>query len=139
MKNGDIEDFPGLDPLQTFPVHVENGDVYVSGRYDQLSAKSSKTKSLKEVGNLVKPNDHESGTVVVIGGGGAAQVCVETLRRRTDNPWQGRIVIITQEQSLPYDRPKVKLHNNTYSGVLNSSATVLFLFVRKIFHPTCLS
>ena len=108
LKNGDIEDFPGLDPLQYFPVQIENGDVYVSGHYDQLSSsKSSKIKSLKGASSIVKPNVQEGGTIVVIGGGGAAQVCVETLRRRTDNPWQGRIIIITQEQSLPYDRPKV--------------------------------
>merc|ERR1712223_914146 len=54
LKNGDIEDFPGLDPLQYFPVNIENGDVYVSGHYDQLSSssQSSKIKSLKEASSI---------------------------------------------------------------------------------------
>ena len=46
-------------------------------------------------------------TVVIVGGGGAAQVCAETLRSRKNNPWKGKIVMITQENILPYDRPKL--------------------------------
>ena len=41
MSTGDIEDFPGLDPLQTFIVEVEdNGDVYISGNKEQFDRKS---------------------------------------------------------------------------------------------------
>ena len=100
LTTGDIEDFPGLDPLQTFAVDVENnGDVYLSGCKEQFDRKS-KTKT------TLKPGGTNQETVVVVGGGGAAQVCVETLRRKND-PWQGRIVMISQENCLPYDRPKL--------------------------------
>ena len=52
LTTGDIEDFPGLDSLQTFDVKVEsNGDVYVSGNNDQFVRKSKPKVSLNECAN----------------------------------------------------------------------------------------
>ena len=48
----------------------------------------------------------EERVVVIVGSGGAAQSCAETLRNK-DNPWKGRIIILTSENCLPYDRPKL--------------------------------
>ena len=45
-------------------------------------------------------------TVVIVGGGGAAQSCAETLRSRKE-PWKGRIIMLTEENCAPYDRPKL--------------------------------
>ena len=43
-------------------------------------------------------------TVVIVGGGPAAQTCAETLRNRAGSAWDGRIVMLTQEATGPYDR-----------------------------------
>ena len=45
--------------------------------------------------------------VVIVGGGPAAQMCAETLRQRDDTPWRGRIVMLTGEETGPYDRTKL--------------------------------
>ena len=92
-STGDIEDFPGLDSLKKFDVEIKDGEVFVK---DQMVHAPK-----------VPVNVDQDETVVIVGGGGAAQVCAETLRSRKNNPWKGKIVMITQENILPYDRPKL--------------------------------
>ena len=93
-STGDIEDFPGLDSLKKYDVEIKEGEVHVKGT---INATPSPLQ-------LDKVQDE---TVVIVGGGGAAQVCAETLRKRKDNPWMGRIVMVTKEKDRPYDRPKL--------------------------------
>jgi NAD(P)H-nitrite reductase large subunit len=40
-----------------------------------------------------------------VGGGAAAQSCVEALRQ--ENRFSGKVVLVTKEKDLPYDRPKL--------------------------------
>ena len=94
-STGDIEDFPGLDSLKKFDVEIKDGEVFVR---DQMVHEKT-TKFPVDV--------DQDETVVIVGGGGAAQVCAETLRSRKNYPWKGKVVMITQENNLPYDRPKL--------------------------------
>merc|ERR1719414_686441 len=58
--------------------------------------------------------------VIIVGGGPAAQSCAETLRTRRNKPWDGRIVMLTDEANGPYDRTKL-------SKSLSSKAQELLL------------
>ena len=85
-----------MDSLAKYDVSVtDSGGVRVRAK-----------KSL--VGNRRKPmcRKVEERAVVVVGSGGAAQSCAETLRNK-DDPWKGRIIMLTSENCLPYDRPKL--------------------------------
>ena len=93
-----FKDFPGLDSLEKYDVNItESGGVRVRAK-----------KSLVEKGARIKPMSTKTRnqTVVIVGGGGAAQSCAETLRSRKE-PWKGRIIMLTEENCAPYDRPKL--------------------------------
>ncbi|XP_071036886.1 apoptosis-inducing factor 3-like [Parasteatoda tepidariorum] len=109
-KTGDIEDFPGLDSLPCYQVSVENGDV-------KVKAEVSALKNHKRVKEMSKYSHINPSTFVIIGGGAAAQVCTETLRQEGFN---GKIILITKEKHLPYDRPKL-------SKALDTKASDLYL------------
>ncbi|XP_004518442.1 apoptosis-inducing factor 3 isoform X4 [Ceratitis capitata] len=97
-RTGDIEDFPGLDSLPCFMVRVEN-----DGKV-KLRAKRSDLEKNKRLKNMVKRDKNNKHSIVVIGGGPAAAVCVETLRQEG---FSGRIVMLCREPCLPYDRIKL--------------------------------
>ncbi|XP_028856439.1 apoptosis inducing factor mitochondria associated 4 isoform X2 [Denticeps clupeoides] len=103
IKTGDIEDYPGLDCLPAYKVKVDDGKVYVT-------IKNKMTKRVKEMGGRVPDVCH---TVMLIGGGPASLVCAETLRQ---NSYGGRIVIVTKEELLPFDKPKLSKALNVESG-----------------------
>lgn len=107
---GDIEDFPGLDSLPCYSVNVEHGQVKVRAPVEML-------KSNKRRKELVRSVPTNANTFVVIGGGGAAQTCVETLRQEG---FTGKLILITREKHLPYDRPKL-------SKALDAKAEDLYL------------
>ena len=93
-----FKDFPGLDSLAKYDVNVtESGGVRIRAK-KSLVKKGNRTKSMC--------TKTDNPTVVIVGGGGAAQSCAETLRSR-EEPWKGRIIMITKENCLPYDRPKL--------------------------------
>ncbi|CAH1141762.1 unnamed protein product [Phyllotreta striolata] len=96
LTTGDIEDFPGLDSLPCYKVTVDGENVKVRASIADL--RHNKRKK-----NMVKRNRVSNDSVVVIGGGPAAAVCVETLRQEL---YDGRITMICQEKYLPYDRTK---------------------------------
>ncbi|XP_008207189.1 apoptosis-inducing factor 3 [Nasonia vitripennis] len=94
IKNGDIEDYPGLDSLPCYKVSVANGQVRVRAKHSDLLAN-------KRIKDMCKLKEDHPETVVVVGGGPAATTCVETLRQEG---FQGRIVMVCKEDALPYDR-----------------------------------
>merc|ERR1719422_2060498 len=53
---------------------------------------------------MVKKAKDNNNTTVLIGGGPATLVCAETLRQ---SGYTGRVVLVSQEQHLPYDRIKL--------------------------------
>ena len=50
------------------------------------------------------PGVQDKTVAVIVGGGGAAMSCVDTLRQEG---FAGRIVMVTREAVHPYDRPKL--------------------------------
>ncbi|TRY63900.1 hypothetical protein TCAL_00834 [Tigriopus californicus] len=98
-STGDIEDFPGLDSLHKYEVRVDSDQNVVVKMAQPLLGEKRRVKPLGQR----DPNNLE--VVVIIGGGASAEACAETLRQ--DNNFTGEIIVLTQEDLLPYDRPKL--------------------------------
>jgi hypothetical protein len=97
---GDIEDFPGLDSLPCFKTTLNEDDDSVT-----ITAEKGLLEKPKRVRLAVKyDGSSDDGDVVVIGSGGAGATCAEQLRY---NGFSGLIVLVTQDEHLPYDRPKL--------------------------------
>ncbi|XP_078536284.1 apoptosis-inducing factor 3-like [Lissotriton helveticus] len=96
-QSGDIEDYPGLDSLPCFKVVVNKGKVTISADRKAL-------ENPKRVKAMKARSKEDRCTVVIIGTGPAALVCAETLRQEG---FTGRIVMVTKENHLPYDRTKL--------------------------------
>ncbi len=79
---------PALDDLPAYQVEVEGDDVYV--RSVQVAKRPQRTGKGK--------------TVLIVGAGAAGEAAAETLRREG---FDGRVVMVTPEQDLPYDRPNL--------------------------------
>ncbi|KAL5017385.1 hypothetical protein ScPMuIL_006974 [Solemya velum] len=110
VVTGDIEDYPGLDSLPKFDVEVSGGKVVVKASKSALS----NHKRQKSMCRAAAANKHK---VLIIGGGPAAVACAQTLRQEGFN---GQIAIVTKENHLPYDRPKL-------SKAMDSKAEALAL------------
>lgn len=97
-RTGDIEEFPALDPIASYPVRVEvaTGEVKVS-----LSVGSGERPAAKA---LCRRNRTNTDSVVIIGSGASGHSCAETLRQEG---FTGNVVLVTKEKYLPYDRTKV--------------------------------
>lgn len=112
VKNGDIEDYPGLDSLHKFEVKVCGDDVIIKIDLELL-------KSFRRTKTMIKKSSGKSRTVLIIGGGPASVVCAETLRQEG---FAGSIVLLSQETHLPYDRIKLSkaMHMNPKEIALRS-------------------
>jgi NADPH-dependent 2,4-dienoyl-CoA reductase/sulfur reductase-like enzyme/nitrite reductase/ring-hydroxylating ferredoxin subunit len=95
IKTGKPIRGPGLDAIPTYPVRVSrSGEVFVTVPVDSFPAKVS--------ANLCKRDPSNQTTFVIVGGGAAGLTAAETLR---EEGFTGRIVIVSGENHLPYDRP----------------------------------
>jgi len=96
MITGDLEEPPALDAVPRFAVRVEGEDVIVSvpaGATDRrVHAMAQQNAGL------------DRRTCAILGTGAAGLAAAETLRQVG---FQGRVVMITQEEHLPYDRPEL--------------------------------
>ncbi|XP_062568726.1 apoptosis-inducing factor 3-like isoform X2 [Saccostrea cucullata] len=97
VKTGDIEDFPGLDSIPKFKTEVKDGNVKVTASKSALAD----PKVQRNMCKAAKPSDKK---VLIIGGGPSSVTCAETLRQEG---FTGEITIATQENNIPYDRPKL--------------------------------
>nr|XP_060613706.1 apoptosis-inducing factor 3-like [Anolis sagrei ordinatus] len=97
VQTGDIEEFPTLDCLPTFKVDVDEGQVYITAKLKDLE----RGRRLKL---MTKRDPLDPRTVLLLGAGPAALTCAETLRQEG---FSGRIVMVTREGHLPYDRTKL--------------------------------
>lgn len=95
VTTGDLEEPPALDSLPCFPVRVENGKVLVHIPHD---AKDRRTSP------MTKRQPKDERVFVVVGGGAAGYAAVQTLR---EDGFTGRVILITRESNLPYDRPNL--------------------------------
>jgi len=96
-KTGDIEDFPGLDSLACHKVEERNGQIVVMADKRELV-------NGRRLQMPVEVLENADVRVVVVGGGAAGHTAVETLRQEG---YAGAITLVTREQHLPYDRPKL--------------------------------
>jgi len=106
LTGGKLKAPPALDGLQVYPVKAENGDVFIGSP----EPKTSTTR----VG--------DDRTFVILGAGAAGNAAAETLRREG---FAGRVVMVTSENRLPYDRP------NLSKDFLSGEASPDWLPLRK--------
>ncbi|XP_022219115.1 apoptosis-inducing factor 3 isoform X3 [Drosophila obscura] len=98
LETGDIEDFPGLDSLPCYNVQVSSeGQV-------MLRAKRADLAKSKRVKNMVARKPEDQRCFIVVGGGPSGAVCAETLRQEG---FTGRLILVSRENYLPYDRVKI--------------------------------
>ncbi len=94
--SGDLEEVPGLDAVPRFEVRIEGENVIVQvpeGASDRRTMPMAKLDPQKD-----------KRTFIILGAGGAGLAAAETLRQ---DGFQGRIVMISKDTTLPYDRPEV--------------------------------
>ena len=96
VRNGDLLEPPPLDAVPSFAVRVEGSDIYVDRPDD--------AKSQRPMPRCACDTARDARTFAILGGGAAAQAAVEALR---EEGFEGRILVITQEDRWPYDRPNL--------------------------------
>ncbi len=84
---------PGLDSLPCFAVRIEGEDVIVSV---PQSCSQTRTRVMAEYNSEI-----DKRTFVILGAGAAGAHAAETLRVEG---FQGRVIMVTQEDQIPYDR-----------------------------------
>lgn len=99
-KTGDIEEFPGIDPIPAYATQIDQttNEIKINLTANNKQKGNSFTKPLS------KSDDANENIVVIIGSGAAGHSCAETLRQEG---FTGRILMLTKEDFLPYDRPKL--------------------------------
>ncbi len=90
VTNGDLEEPCALDALPSYKVQQQGNDVTVS-----VPIEMTDRRELEPV------TGQDARVFVILGGGAAGEAALEELRRQG---FAGRIVLVTREQRLPYDR-----------------------------------
>ncbi|MGL5873783.1 MAG: FAD-dependent oxidoreductase [Xenococcaceae cyanobacterium] len=92
---------PGLGALSCYQVRIEDDNVIVSIAEDEATMRST-LKQMTKLPPMAKYDPSLDGrTFVILGAGAAGAHAAETLRIAG---YQGRIVMVTQDDRLPYDR-----------------------------------
>jgi NADPH-dependent 2,4-dienoyl-CoA reductase/sulfur reductase-like enzyme/nitrite reductase/ring-hydroxylating ferredoxin subunit len=93
---GDLEEPPALDSLPCYELRIEGESVIVS-LPDEVTDRRTPV--------MTKEDSSADGRLfVILGGGAAGYTAAQTLR---EDGFQGRILMITREDRLPYDRPNL--------------------------------
>ncbi|XP_014190360.1 apoptosis-inducing factor 3 [Haplochromis burtoni] len=117
VHTGDLEEYPGIDCLPCHKVHIQDSKVYVSINKKTLRQE----KRIKRMGTAVPGVTH---TVLLLGGGAASLSCAETLRQEN---FGGRIIMVTREDLLPYDKTRL-------SKVMNVESDSILMRRMEFFH-----
>lgn len=117
VKTGDLEEYPGIDCLPCHKVKVENNKVYVSVK----KRIRGQPKRVKWMGVRDQSVSH---TVMLLGGGAACLMCAETLRQEN---YGGRIIMVSRDDLLPYDKTRL-------SKVMNAESDSLLMRRMDFFH-----
>lgn len=95
-KSGDLREPPALNALPKFEVVLRGEDIVV-----KLPEKIGKMR----IPEMVSPDPaRDARTFVVLGGGAAGNAAAQSLRQ---SGFQGKILLISNETDLPYDRPNL--------------------------------
>ena len=85
-----------MDAVPRFEVRIDGENVIV-----QVPEQGSERRTMP----MFKPDpEKDKRTFAIVGTGGAGIAAAETLRQ---DGFQGRIVMVSKDTSLPYDRPEV--------------------------------
>jgi len=96
VKTGDLLEPPALDALPRYEVKVEGERVIV--------ALADETPDRRTPPMARRDARQDERTFVILGGGAAGYMAAQTLR---EDGFQGRVLMITREDRLPYDRPNL--------------------------------
>jgi NADPH-dependent 2,4-dienoyl-CoA reductase/sulfur reductase-like enzyme/nitrite reductase/ring-hydroxylating ferredoxin subunit len=96
VKTGDLLEPPAFDALPRYEVRVEGGRVIVS-LPDEVADRRTPPLAKHDA-------RQDERTFVILGGGAAGYMAAQTLREEN---FQGRVVMLTREDRLPYDRPNL--------------------------------
>lgn len=97
VRTGEMTQSPGMDSIPTYPVKIVNGNVVVEIPESKYASVAGSVPSKR----MAKRDLTNNACFVVIGGGAAGSTAVETLRKEG---FTGRIIMLTSEKQLPYDR-----------------------------------
>jgi NADPH-dependent 2,4-dienoyl-CoA reductase/sulfur reductase-like enzyme len=92
MRTGEAVRAPALNPVACWSVETTGGRHFVRGRREL----PSRTQRLPSAG--------DPASIVIVGGGAAAETALETLRREG---YGGRITVLSADAAAPYDRPNL--------------------------------
>jgi NADPH-dependent 2,4-dienoyl-CoA reductase/sulfur reductase-like enzyme/nitrite reductase/ring-hydroxylating ferredoxin subunit len=94
--SGDLKQPPALNALPRFEVAIRGDEVVV-----RLPEKIGKSR----IPDMVSPDSQrDPRTFVILGAGAAGNAAAQSLRQ---NGYPGRILMISEESDLPYDRPNL--------------------------------
>lgn len=95
-SNGDVRQPPALDSLPSFPVRIVDGNVLVSVPDDAPDRVTPVAPALASL--------EDERTFVIVGAGAAGGYAAQRLRAQG---FRGRLVLISAEDWIPYDRTKL--------------------------------
>jgi len=95
-KSGDLKEPPALNALPKYEVVLRGDDVVV-----MIPEKMNKSRIPEMVSH---DPQRDPRTFVILGAGAAGNAAAQSLRQ---NGYQGRILMISGESDLPYDRPNL--------------------------------
>eukprot|EP00931_Biecheleriopsis_adriatica_P039361 TRINITY_DN22511_c0_g1_i1.p1 TRINITY_DN22511_c0_g1~~TRINITY_DN22511_c0_g1_i1.p1 ORF type:complete len:661 (+),score=147.72 TRINITY_DN22511_c0_g1_i1:90-1985(+) len=98
LRTGQVVRGPSVDGIATYKVEVQDGVVYAHVPQDLVAGTGKHQKVLKA---MAKKKSGDSRVFALLGGGPASLAAAETLRQEG---FTGRIVMLSKEQHLPYDR-----------------------------------
>ncbi len=112
VKTGDLVNPPALDPLAPFETRVKGDQVIVVVPEQSVGTRTPP---------LAKHNSQADGrTFIILGAGAAGNAAAQKLRQEG---YQGRLLLITKENRLPYDR--TALSKGYLSGDLEAESLPL--------------
>lgn len=97
VTTGDLQEPPALDALVRYEVHTENDEVFVR-------LPPPEDVSDRRTPEMTERDTEDARTFVILGGGAAGYTAAQTLR---EDGFTGRVVMLTREERLPYDRPNL--------------------------------
>ncbi|MEZ5345467.1 MAG: FAD-dependent oxidoreductase [Pyrinomonadaceae bacterium] len=95
VTTGDLEEPPSFDALPCFKVTIRDEMVYVTVPENPVD---------RRIPQMARRDFKDERTFVILGGGAAGFMAAQTLR---EDGFQGRVLMITREDRLPYDRPNL--------------------------------
>ncbi len=94
-KTGNLLDPPARDSLPKYAVKIIGEDVMVTIPEELESSR---------IPEMIKADSSDKRNYVILGGGGTGNAAAQALR---EAGYTGRIIMITQEDRVPYDRPNL--------------------------------